>query len=47
MVSQELNLMKYKQNDIDHSITKEEAWEKYGIKIINIECSLPIENKFE
>ena len=37
----------YKQNDIDHSITKEEAWEKYGIKIINIECSLPIENKFE
>jgi len=37
----------YKQNDIAHSITKEEAWEKYGIKIINIECSLPIENKFE
>ena len=37
----------YKQNDIAHSITKEEALEKYGIKIINIECSLPIENKFE
>ena len=37
----------YKQNDIDHSITKEEAWEKYRIKIINIECSLPIENKYE
>lgn len=37
----------YKQKDIDRSITKEEAWEKYRVKIINIECSLPIENKFE
>ena len=37
----------YKQNNIDHSITKEEAWEKYRIKIVNIECSSPIENKFE
>ncbi len=37
----------YKQGEKDHSITKEEAWEKYGVKIINIECSLPIENKFE
>lgn len=37
----------YKQNDIDHTITKEEAWEKYGVRIISIECSLPIENKFE
>ena len=37
----------YKQDDIDHSITKEEAREKYGVKIINIECSLPIQNEFK
>ena len=37
----------YKQNDIKYSITKEEAWEKYRIKIISIECSEPIENNFK
>lgn len=37
----------YKQDDIDHTITKEDAWEKYGIRIISIDCSMPIENKFE
>ncbi len=37
----------YKQGEIDRSITKEEVWEKYRIKIINVECSPPIENKFE
>ena len=37
----------YKQGEIDHTITKEEALEKYNVKIINIECSPPIENKFE
>ena len=37
----------YKQQDIDRSIGKEEVWEKYSIKIINIECSSPIENSFE
>lgn len=37
----------YKQGDTDHSITKEDAWEEYGVKVINIECSLPIVNKFE
>ena len=37
----------YKQNDIIQSITKEEAWEKYGIQIISIECAPPIENTFK
>ncbi len=37
----------YKQGEIDHSITKEEALEKYNVKVINIECSPPIENKFK
>lgn len=31
----------------DSVITKKEAWEKYHINIINMECSSPIENKFE
>ena len=37
----------YKQNNINHSISQEDVWEQYRIKIINIECSSPIENKFE
>ncbi len=37
----------YKQGDIDRTITKEEAWEKYRVRVINIEWSPPIENKFE
>lgn len=37
----------YKQNENEYSITKEEVWEKYHIRIVNIECSQPLENKFE
>ena len=37
----------YKGYNVDCAITKEEAWEQYGIKIISKEVSSPIENKFE
>ena len=37
----------YKQGEIEHSITKEEALGKYNVKVINIEYSPPIENRFE
>lgn len=33
-------------NGIEASITYDEAWEKYGFKIIDIEYSPPIENTF-
>lgn len=36
----------YKQKDIEHSIKKEKALEQYGVKVINVECSQPIENSF-
>ena len=35
------------ENGNGRSIKKEEAWQKYGIRIINIETSPPIENTFE
>ena len=48
MLNQEGRYLGYKQNGIFvGTITGDEAWEKYGVRIISIECAPPIENKFE
>ena len=42
------NLMYEERNgEVCISIRGDEAWEKYGLRITNIECSPPIENEFE